>query len=50
MQLTKKRFNKIISNNVQTRKKYKKGKKIFNHSNTARKRRQFNLKNTTIKN
>jgi hypothetical protein len=53
MQLTKNRFKKIISHNlsnVQTRKKYKKYKKIFNHSNTERKRHQFNLKNTTVKN
>jgi len=51
MKLTKKRLQKIINNNgKQTRKKYKKTFKILKHTNTARHKKQFNLRNTTIKN
>ena len=50
MKLTKKRFQKIINNSgKQTRKKYKKTDKIFKHTNTARHKKLFNLRNTTLK-
>jgi len=50
MNLTKKRLQKIIYNNSkQTRKKYKKTSKILKHTNTARHKKQFNLRNTTLK-
>lgn len=50
MKLTNKRLHKIINNNgKQTRKKYKKTHKIFKHTNTARYKTQFNLRNYTIK-
>lgn len=50
MKLTKKRLQKIIHNNgKQTRKKYKKGTKILKHTNTSRNKKQFNLRNTTLK-
>lgn len=50
MRLTKHRLQKIISNSGnQTRKKYKKNIKILNHTNTARRKRQFNLRNNTLK-
>lgn len=51
MKLTKVRLQKIIKNNgKQTRKKYQKTSKILKHSNTARQKKQFNLRNTTLKN
>jgi hypothetical protein len=51
MKLTKYRLQKIIKNNGnQTRKKYKKTSKILKHSNTARQKKQFNLRNMTLKN
>ena len=50
MKLTKKRLQRIIHNNgKQTRKKYKKQFKILKHTNTARNKKQFNLRNTTLK-
>jgi hypothetical protein len=51
MKLTKYRLQKIITNNgKQTRKKFKNHKKVLNHTNTTRNKKQFNLRNTTIKN
>jgi len=51
MKLTKVRLQKIINNNgKQTRKKYKKSTRILKHTNTARHKKQFNLRNTTLKN
>jgi len=50
MKLTKVRLQRIIKNNgKQTRKKYKKTSKILKHSNTARNKKQFNLRNITLK-
>jgi hypothetical protein len=50
MKLTKSRLQKIINNNgKQTRKKYKKTTRILKHTNTARNKKQFNLRNTTLK-
>jgi hypothetical protein len=51
MKLTKVRLQKIINNtNKQTRKKYKKHLKTLDHTNTCRNRKQFNLRNNTLKN
>jgi hypothetical protein len=50
MKLTKARLHKIINNNgKQTRKKYKRTSRILKHTNTARYKKQFNLRNTTLK-
>ncbi len=50
MKLTKSRLQKIINNNgKQTRKKYKKTFRILKHTNTARNKKEFNLKNNTLK-
>ena len=50
MKLTKSRLQKIINNNGrQTRKKYKKTFRILKHTNTARNKKEFNLKNNTLK-
>ena len=50
MKLTKIRLQKIINKNCkQTRKIFKKTTKVLNHSNTFRHKKQFNLRNTTIK-
>ena len=50
MKLTKSRLQKIINNNgKQTRKKYKKTVKILKHTNTIRNKKQFNLRNSTLK-
>lgn len=53
MKITKKRLQKIIHNRgKQTRKKYKKTAKILKHTNTSinyGKKKQFNLRNNTIK-
>ena len=50
MKLTKKRLQKIIHNNgKQTRKKFKKTSKVLKHTNTARHKKQLNLRNTTLK-
>ena len=51
MKLTKARFQKIINNvNNQTKRKHKKNIKILNHNNTLRNKKQFNLRNVTLKN
>ena len=51
MKLTKVRLQKIINNNgKQTRKKYRKTYKILKHTNTERNKKQFNLRNNTLKN
>ena len=52
MKLTKIRLQKIINNKFgkQTRKKFKKQLKLLNHNNTVRNRKQFNLRNRTIRN
>jgi len=50
MKLTKARLQKIINTtNKQTRRKNKKNIKPFNHSNTIRNNKQFNLHHNTIK-
>lgn len=50
MKLTKARLEKIIrENGKQTRKKYNKNKNILKHTNTARHKKQFNLRNTTLR-
>jgi YD repeat-containing protein len=50
MKLTKSRLQKIVNNNgKQTRKKYIKTSRILKHTNTARHKKQFNLKNNTLK-
>ena len=50
MKLTKARLQKIIdTSGNQTRKKYKKRVKTFNHTNTVGNKKQFNLKNNTLK-
>jgi len=50
MKLTKSRLQKIVNNNgKQTRKKYKKTNRILKHTNTVRNKKQFNLRNTTLK-
>ena len=44
MKLAKHRLQKIINNNKkQTRKKYNKPNKIMQHTNTARRKKHFNL-------
>jgi hypothetical protein len=52
MKFTKARLQKIINNknNVQTRKCFKKTAKLLTHTNTNRNRKQFNLKNNTLRN
>ena len=53
MKLTKARLQKTINNNnKQTRKKFKKGKKVLNHTNTKHntKHKTFNLLNISLKN
>ena len=51
MKLTKVRLQRIINNSgKQTRKKYKKTSRILKHTNTSRNKKQFNLRNTTLKN
>ena len=52
MKFTKARLQKIINNknNVQTRKCFKTTKKVLTHTNTNRNRKQFNLKNSTLRN
>jgi hypothetical protein len=52
MKLTKSRFQKIISHKgKQTRKKHRhsQNKNTYTHTNTMRNRKQFNLKNTSLK-
>lgn len=52
MKLTKVRLQKIIGNKngKQTRKRFKKNIKVLNHSNTVRNKKEFNLRNRTIRN
>jgi hypothetical protein len=53
MKLSKARLQKTINNtNKQTRKNFKKGKKVLNHTNTVcyKKHKTFNLLNTSLKN
>jgi hypothetical protein len=51
MKLTKARLQKIINtNNKQTRKKFKKNVQLLHHTNTFRNKKQFNLRNNTLKN
>lgn len=47
MKLTKARLQKIFNNTTQTRKKYR--KRVLKHTNTARNKKQFNLRNNTLK-
>lgn len=50
MKLTKARLYNIIRHQgKQTRKKYKKHENIWKHTNTARHKKQFNLRNTTLR-
>jgi hypothetical protein len=52
MKLTKSRFQKIISHKgKQTRKKHRhsQNKNTYTNINTMRNRKQFNLKNTSLK-
>lgn len=50
MKLTKYRLQKnIVSQNKQTKKRLKKNIKVLHHQNTQNNRKQFNLKNTTLK-
>lgn len=48
MKLTKARFQKIWTTNKQTKKNFKNNIRLI-HSNTYRKKRPFNLKNTTLR-
>ena len=50
MNFTKARLQKIWNTKNQTRKKLKVNKKCLTHTNTNRNRRQFNLRQSTIKN
>jgi len=51
MKITKKRLNKILqSTNKQTRKNFKKDRKLQSNSSTLRNKRQFNLKVNTLRN
>jgi len=51
MKITKHRLEKIIHNNtIQTRKHRKYVGKVLKHTNTARNKRPFNLKNQSLKN
>lgn len=51
MKLTKARLQKVINNKFgkQTRKKFKKQLKLLNHNNTVRNKKDFNLRNRTIR-
>ena len=51
MKLTKARLQKVINNKFgkQTRKKFKKQLKLLNHNNTVRNKKDFNLRNKTIR-
>ena len=49
MKITKYRLQKTMSNNKpQTRKKYK-HHKLYNHTNTNRNKKKFNLRTKTLK-
>lgn len=50
MKITKGRLQKIIKHKGnQTRKKHKYDGKLFNHTNTMRRKRPFNLRNNTLR-
>ena len=50
MNITKKRLDKIISSsNAQTKKGRRRNLKVLKHSNTSRNKKQFNLRNLTLK-
>jgi hypothetical protein len=50
MKLTKFRLLKQLDKTgKQTRKRFKKGIKVLNHTNTAKEKKQFNLRNKTLK-
>ena len=48
MKLTKSRIDKLFLKENQTRKKFK-NKKMLTHTNTFRRKKPFNLKNTTLR-
>lgn len=53
MKLTKFRLLKQLDkqkSDKQTRRRFKKDIKLLNHTNTAKEKKQFNLKNKTLKN
>ena len=49
MNITKKRLDKIIHNNNTQSKKRRRNLKLLKHSNTSRNKKQFNLRNLTLK-
>ena len=50
MKLTKFRLTKQLSNNkLQTRKHFKRGVKLLTHGITSKEKKQFNLRNKTLK-
>jgi hypothetical protein len=48
MKLTKSRIDKLFFKNKQTRKQFK-NIKVLTHTHTFRKKKPFNLKNTTLR-
>lgn len=48
MKLTKGRIDKLFTKENQTRKRFK-NKKILTHTHTFRRKKPFNLKNTTLR-
>lgn len=48
MKLTKSRIDKLFLKEKQTRKQFK-NKKVLTHTHTFRKKKPFNLKNTTLR-
>ena len=48
MKLTKSRIDKLFLKNKQTRKQFK-NNKVLTHTHTFRKKKPFNLKNTTLR-
>ena len=48
MKITKGRIDRLFSKENQTKKHFK-NKKMFTHTNTFRRKKQFNLKNTTLR-
>ena len=48
MKLTKARIDKLFSKENQTKKRFK-NKKVLNHTHTFRRKKPFNLKNTTLR-
>ncbi len=50
MKISRRRLQNIINTiNSQTRKKYKKDRKTFKHTNTYKSRKDFNLHNISVK-